>query len=244
MNLSTKYLQAKYLYLSNELAKLPPAFLSIHNGHEIAYIKNTDSPKIQKTQHHTNTKEGAELKEIALLRKKIKHKLKSLTTQYGINTNNIKISIKDDCALPISYRSKFINDSNPYEKKDNYLHNGIQMRSRLEIIIAEILDSLELEYMYEVEININGVVYHPDFVVFLPELGTCFIIECLGKTDDLSYIYRNNERIGLYMYAGLYPNQNLLLFCGTKNSIPTTISIRHDIIHLVNNLAEKLVVYE
>ena len=114
-----------------------------------------------------------------------------------------------------------------------YIHNGIRMRSRGEVVIAQVLDSLGLEYKYETEINIDGETYYPDFSVYLPEFERFFIIEFLGMLDDKTYAIKNSLKLGTYLNAGMIINTDLLIFEGTKNTMPSVDSITEDIIALI-----------
>lgn len=115
----------------------------------------------------------------------------------------------------------------------SYLHGGYRMRSRGEVMIAQVLDSLGLEYKYEPKIIVGDEEYYPDFAVWLPEFGRCFLIEFLGMLDSQNYAYKNGIKLGNYLNRGLVLNRDLLIFCGTKTSMPTADEIEEDIIALI-----------
>lgn len=115
----------------------------------------------------------------------------------------------------------------------SYLHNGYRMRSRGEVMIAQVLDSLGLDYKYEPKIIVGDEAYYPDFAVWLPEFGRCFFIEFLGMLDNQNYAYKNGIKIGNYLNAGMVINRDILFYCGTKSSMPTADEIAEDIIALI-----------
>lgn len=114
-----------------------------------------------------------------------------------------------------------------------YLHNDIYMRSRGELLVAEALDSLGLEYKYEPMIRIRGKICYPDFIVYLPEFNRCFFIEFLGRLDDDQYVADNSFKIGRYLQSGMTINEDILLFCGWENRMVSTESIVDDIVSLI-----------
>ena len=114
-----------------------------------------------------------------------------------------------------------------------YKHKEIYMRSRGELIVADVLDSLDLKYIYEPVIEINGKTYYPDFVVYLPEFNRCIFIEFLGRLDDKQYVVDNGFKIGNYLMKGLVINEDLILFCGWENKMVSSDCMVDDIVALI-----------
>lgn len=239
---SDDYLYARACYLEDQLSKFPRITMGKHRGEDVICAYNFINGQMTRNRHRLSSQMGKKLSHDYKLKKELDEKLNSLVAQYGFLKTKKHVKLKQVKLLPYSIKDKLIPDSNPREKKGNYWYKGIQMRSRLEIVVAQIIDSLGLEFMYEVSITINGNTYSPDFIVFLPELGCCFIIECLGMTDDINYLVRNSGKLIDYINIGLHPNENFLLFCGTKDSIPDPSVMKADIVHIINNLTAKIVV--
>ena len=119
-------------------------------------------------------------------------------------------------------------------EEGRYEHNGMKLRSRGEVVIAQVLDSLGLEYKYEPSIIIGDYRYNPDFAVYLPEFERCFFIEFLGMLDKYDYAAKNSSKIYSYMSSGMVINRDLLLFYGTQNSMPSVEDIVEDIVALIS----------
>lgn len=236
-NFSQTYIAAKIKYLEAQLATFPNISTGRHGNHSVLRVKEKSGSKIKIYEYkhsspkYTYYKVKAEQKE--LLQNKLSEISRFLT---NISARQIRINKNFPTVLPISMKDKLIPDSNPVPKKHDYWHKGIQMRSRLELMVAAALDSLDLEFMYEPGIRIKGQTCYPDFVVFLPELGCCFIIECLGMIDDTDYLYKNMNKAALYISSGILLNTNLLLICSTEDIMPPIDEARIIISGIVNNI--------
>ncbi len=84
-----------------------------------------------------------------------------------------------------------------------YRYGRHVFRSKSEMIIAQILDALGLEYKYEPIVMLNGMERHPDFAVYCPETGRYFFIEHLGRMADPKYRMDNVAKMELYENVGI-----------------------------------------
>ncbi|MBP5186438.1 MAG: hypothetical protein J6040_05220 [Clostridiales bacterium] len=94
------------------------------------------------------------------------------------------------------------------EWKDTRIVNGYQhgnhvFRSKSELLIAQLLESLGLEYKYEPLIMIGGKERRPDFAVFCPETMRYFFIEHLGLLSDTRYRMDAIAKMEQYDNAGI-----------------------------------------
>lgn len=102
--------------------------------------------------------------------------------------------------------SSYVDKStHPYETA-----KGDWVRSKAEVIIADMLFVLGVPYIYECRVRINGKLYEPDFYILNCLTGQIIIWEHLGMMDDSAYIYRNAEKIMDYLSAGLIFGKNLI----------------------------------
>lgn len=92
---------------------------------------------------------------------------------------------------------------NDQDIQAGYRHGNRLFRSKSEMLIAQILESLGLEYKYEPIVEINGLTRYPDFAVYCPETGRYFFIEHLGRMDDPKYRFDNLSKIDLYESNGI-----------------------------------------
>ena len=78
---------------------------------------------------------------------------------------------------------------------------GEMVRSKSEVIVANILDKMKIEYFYEEPLNINGKTYIPDFT--LRYQGKTAYLEHLGMLRDKSYKKRWDEKRANYESVGI-----------------------------------------
>ena len=158
----------------------------------------------------------------------IKGVLEGLPDIPNINIKKVKTVYNKDYWEQIHVRAEFEDKTTGYQYKD------MMMDSRGEMIVAQTLDSMGLIYKYEPRIVINGEVYYPDFLVYLPEFGRCFFIEFMGRLDDEKYISRNKFKLMDYLKSGMVVNKDLLVFCGYENSMVNADDMIDDITALIN----------
>lgn len=103
------------------------------------------------------------------------------------------------------------------DKLQHKANCGEMMRSRGEVIIANILDSLELEYVYELPMMMNGNRKIPDFVVLHPIKKVEIIIEYMGLYNEKEYRESNEKKIAEYFDAGYILGRNLFVFMDDAN---------------------------
>ena len=84
-----------------------------------------------------------------------------------------------------------------------YRHGNHVFRSKSELMIAQLLESLGLEYKYEPLIVIGGTERRPDFAVFCPETMRYFFIEHLGLLSDARYRMDAIAKMEQYDKAGI-----------------------------------------
>lgn len=109
--------------------------------------------------------------------------------------------------------------SETYEKKgfrdtdtEYYTGSGIRVRSKTELIIAEMLEKKEIPFYYEKPLYLKGQgTIYPDFTVLNKKRRKTMYWEHLGMMDDESYRNHALERINYYIIAGIFPGQELIL---------------------------------
>ena len=88
--------------------------------------------------------------------------------------------------------------------------DGTMMRSKSEVIIANILLLAGIPFVYEVPISINGKKLLPDFrILSLIDLRTEIIIEHQGMVFADEYADKFIRSLKLYLQSDWIPNQNL-----------------------------------
>ena len=83
---------------------------------------------------------------------------------------------------------------------------GLRVRSKGELIVAGLLDDLNLTYSYEPELRgADGSIRRPDFVIDDQETGRLVVIEHLGMMNDPSYAAGWERKLNWYRAAEILP---------------------------------------
>ena len=84
--------------------------------------------------------------------------------------------------------------------------NAELVRSKSEVIIANLLAARRIEYAYEQPLPLsNGRVRYPDFTITDDAMGVTFYWEHLGMLDDPGYRARWERKRAEYLAAGIQP---------------------------------------
>ncbi len=102
--------------------------------------------------------------------------------------------------------------TNPYHT-ENLIHQtfaGHKVRSKSEVMIANLLFENQIPYRYESAVVLDLKTYYPDFTICHPKTGGIFYWEHFGKMDDIQYrsnVYRKLEQ---YARHDIIPTMNLI----------------------------------
>ena len=158
------------------------------------------------------------VKELDLLKKVLEVYPKECLENVYNNIPPIRQALIEPVCLPDDqYVERWL--SVPYERKgfsedapEYYTVRGERVRSKSEIIIADILNRMNIPYRYEFPIRLKGAgIIHPDFTVLKIKTREEMLWEHLGMMDDAEYAEKALERIDLYLRNGYYPGLNQIL---------------------------------
>lgn len=97
----------------------------------------------------------------------------------------------------------------------NYTYKGIRFRSRAELILATLLDQLDIPWVYEYPIQVTKDGYtetiFPDFTVLNIRTRQTFHLEYFGKMSDPKYMEINYRRLKLYEENGIFLGKQLII---------------------------------
>lgn len=99
---------------------------------------------------------------------------------------------------------------------DSHIHvtiNGLLVRSKSEMIIANLLYSMGIPFNYEERFPVpydDGKYIYPDFTIHLPD-GSVIYWEHLGMLNMKSYCERNATKLHHYQMNEVYIGKNLIL---------------------------------
>ena len=161
---------------------------------------------------------------------------KSTDTAYAALDETRKILVIPATLTDAQYAELW--QKQPYRKTKKYeenqkltTDNGELVRSKSEVIIANLLKSNNVPYRYEFPLVIvrtdNGEVddgsedyceFHPDFYCLNVRTRQEFVWEHFGMMDDSEYAERAVEKLSLYSANGYFPGKNLIITMESKNS--------------------------
>lgn len=98
------------------------------------------------------------------------------------------------------------------ERPKKYTTNrGEKVRSKSELIIANLLYEKGIPYRYEYSLRVKGRIFRPDFVVLNKRTRKEYVWEHLGMADDPDYILHNLTKFDLLIGNGFVLGDNLLV---------------------------------
>lgn len=105
----------------------------------------------------------------------------------------------------------------PYERNTKYpeklIHptmKGDMVRSKSEAFIANSLYQKNIPYRYECALELDGIIYYPDFTILHPRTRKKWIYEHFGIMDNTSYAHNATNKIELYSSHGYIMNANFI----------------------------------
>ncbi|MBO4701091.1 MAG: hypothetical protein J5625_00375, partial [Lachnospiraceae bacterium] len=105
--------------------------------------------------------------------------------------------------------------------------NGIKVRSKSELIIANMLEQKEIPYRYEYPLFLKGVgTVRPDFMCLNIRTGKEYVWEHFGMMDNIAYAGRNISKIQTYEQNGYLAGKNMIMTFETSANALNTSSLR------------------
>ena len=113
------------------------------------------------------------------------------------------------------YIKNWLNDTyDPMGFMDNtefYSSNGVRVRSKSELIIANLLEQYEIPYKYERPIQLRGLgSVRPDFICLNKRKRSEFVWEHFGMMDNGEYANKNISKLNMYQQNGYYLGENMI----------------------------------
>jgi hypothetical protein len=107
---------------------------------------------------------------------------------------------------------------------------GERVRSKSELIIANLLSKEGIPYKYECPLRLKGFgTVHPDFTALRRKARKEIYWEHLGMMDDPEYAEKAVRKISAYGANGFFPGDRLILTAETK-STPLNVRLIRDLI--------------
>ena len=246
---SREFYIARYIYITNELMRLPKATF-IHQGDdEVVSIIGIDA-KTGKAIRRRLTKHNKDWDYYSLIarrRLELKASLKKVMLEWqkdydgSLEQYSSEYVLRPDTQNP--FNSQFFNrlkpDNNSLSKDRKVMLNGTYMRSYFETDVAQLLDDLGIEYKYETSFRIGTEVVSPDMSLHFPEFNRCGFLEALGGLGNIGYVNKNSRKIANYINAGLYINRDVAFISSNGDYRPDHITMRRIIGVMTDSLAKQ-----
>ena len=163
--------------------------------------------------------------------------VKRLLRNYPQSRRHIRLKVINlENIFDNNFFDSLIDEDCDYKNKTDYFYNGRHYRSRSEMMIAEILDEMGLEFKHDVNISVNGTTYNVDFVIVFREFNRCIFIEFFGMCNDPDYNYDNSIKIESFMNANIYLGRDLIVFSGDLGYTPGADVIKSQLISIIGQL--------
>lgn len=115
-----------------------------------------------------------------------------------------------------------------------YSENGVRVRSKSELIIANMLERNGIPYKYEYPLNLPGIgIVRPDFICLNMVKRMEKIWEHFGMMDNISYANKSTQKIALYETNGYTVGENMIL---TFESLSVPLSTEYIQVKIEQNL--------
>jgi hypothetical protein len=94
--------------------------------------------------------------------------------------------------------------------EDRLIHRTLReelVRSKSEVIIANMLHDRQIDYVYEKELRLGGESRYPDFTIEDDDSGLVYYWEHCGMLHDPEYKARWEQKVGWYKKHGIVPHE-------------------------------------
>ncbi len=227
------YKLARAMWIDKRLAELPDVRMGRLKNREIVR-----EYKVSKEGRRTHYNYLPTNKNYEYMRSVVRERQSLINERLELPGSHIKVSPIGLIKMNDEKWNSIESSANKQDFYGSYYHCGTRMRSRFELLVASVLSSLNLQFKYEPAMTINGDTVYPDFLVYLPEIGICFVIECLGMVDDSSYAYHNAYKIVSYISEGFEVGKDIVFFSGKKDYLPDEVTIKNQIVRTINGLMD------
>jgi len=101
---------------------------------------------------------------------------------------------------------------NPYQKENLVFtsNNGVPLRSKSEVLIANQLEHLVIPYRYEAALTLGNKEIYPDFTIKNPYNGKIIIWEHFGALHEEDYVKRMYTRMKMYRDHNYHLFENII----------------------------------
>ena len=246
-SISKEFYVGRYIYLTCELSKLPDVRIMQAEGHVVlsVHMKDENTGKVKRRRLSSSKKEWAELYQSAIRRQNLERSLKLLLNHWKEDYGGSLPYLAAKYMVIPNTTNRFDSnlyarlkeDQNTYPNRYSVPYKGYMMRSQFEVEAARLLDSMGIDYKYEVSLFIGEHQVYPDLTVNLPEFNRCGFVEAMGGMDNLKYAGHNVQKYRAYINAGVYPNRDLAMISGDSDYRPDPETMKRVVGTMLSSIA-------
>jgi len=213
--LFTKYHNVMLCYLKDSMRDIPIGYFGSHRGKDCVYVHKDGAFH----KYVLTSSKGREYQPLIENYQRLNSQYKKYTEMwrrtYKYPPKNYDLeSIRRNRAG--KFNGEFYRQLQPVNC-DDAMHpieyKGLKLRSKNELMAAQILDELGLEFKYEPMVTLNyGKSVLPDFAVYFPAIDLCILVEVYGMADENNYQQNMTEKIKSYTAAGIWPDRDVVHF--------------------------------
>ena len=124
----------------------------------------------------------------------------------------VKPIFMDDATYAKQWQAQKYEPKKDFPTENFYTNREERVRSKSEVIIANMLNSKGIPYHYEYPVKINSsLTLYPDFFCLNKRTRQEFYWEHCGKMDDSDYTVKLVQRLTLYSQKNIITGKNLIL---------------------------------
>lgn len=134
--------------------------------------------------------------------------------------------VLDDASYIQQWKDSFSSDKNTIHSDITYsTKNGELVRSKSELLLANLLFDNKVPYVYEKRLLLNdGKAVYPDFILLNLRTRKTIVYEHFGMMDDEGYRTRAFQKIAMYIRNGYIPGVNFF-YTFESSSVPLDLDI-------------------
>ena len=218
---SKDYLSARIAHVKSEIRKLSHGTYGSSRGRNVIYLSYSPSdPRISwknSRRYFLNTARGikysAEVDKSNVLRKELDDLYSEWHVSYKGEPYKMNKPLKRTTGkLNYEYFLKTIGGQNTGDYSETIEYKGIGFRSKNEVLAAQVLDKLKVEYKVEPKLTLDGKTLYPDFLIGAAEVDKSAYVEIYGMMDDHDYVDNNARKNARYLKAGLRQGRDYIPF--------------------------------
>ena len=140
----------------------------------------------------------------------------------------VKPAFVDNLTYAKQWQAQKYEPNKDFPQGNFFTTKGEHVRSKSEVIIANILNTHGIPYHYETPVKLNSsYTFHPDFLCLNKRTRQEFYWEHCGKMDDSEYSANLVKRLVIYAQKNIIPGKNLILSMETLEQPLSTKDIEN-----------------